>query len=116
MDPFREWADLYKVLGDKTRLHLLALLAKGPRCVCELVDVLGVSQPTVSHHLSRMRQLGLLQERRRGQWVFYTLVEDRLPCFHSLLESLPDVTDELIALDANMALACHVSNDSPNKG
>lgn len=108
MDSFRDWAEFYKVLGDSTRLHLVALLAQGPRCVCELVEVLNVSQPTVSHHLSRLRHAGLIQEQRRGQWIFYSVKKDRIPFWDALVVALPPVTDDIAALDANNTLACHV--------
>lgn len=113
MGSFRDWAEFYKVLGDATRLHLFALLARGPRCVCELVEVLGVSQPTVSHHLRRLREVGLICEQRAGQWVFYRVAEDRLPFSSSFMALWPDVADEVAALEANTVLACHVGKTVP---
>lgn len=66
--------DFYKCLADELRLKSVLLIAQeGELCVCELVDALAVSQPKVSRHLAQLRQVGLLQDRRQGQWVFYRL-------------------------------------------
>ena len=63
-----------KALADPTRLRLLNLIAnrgEGEACVCELTDPVGVSQPTVSHHLKVLHAAGLIERERRGTWVFY---------------------------------------------
>jgi ArsR family transcriptional regulator len=112
MDSFRDWAEFYKALGDPTRLHLLAVIARGPHCVCELVLALGVSQPTVSHHLRRLREAGIVEEERSGQWVYYRLVPERVPFWRELVQALPDVHDEVEALAADTTLACHVGRDT----
>ena len=63
----------FKVLGDKTRLRILALLQGRELCVCDLTEVLGISQPGVSQHMRRLRQTGFMKERRGGQWIYYSL-------------------------------------------
>jgi ArsR family transcriptional regulator len=65
-------ATLLKALADPVRLRLFTQIAlnQGETCVCDLPDV-GVSQPTVSHHLRRLRQAGLIDCERRGTWVYY---------------------------------------------
>ncbi len=71
-------ADLFKVLADPVRLRLLSLIAAQPTrevCACDLVDVLGRSQPTISHHLKLLHDSGLLARERRGTWIHYSLVE-----------------------------------------
>lgn len=62
----------FKALSDPARLRLLSLIAqRGEVCGCELVEPLGLSQPTVSHHLKVLYQAGLLERERRGRWVHY---------------------------------------------
>lgn len=73
-----ELAALLRVLGDPRRLTLVALLARQERCVCEFQDVLGWPQNLVSHHLGQLRRAGLVRTRRDGQWIYYSLVPDRL--------------------------------------
>lgn len=66
-------AAMFKALGDPVRLRLLSRVAShagGEACVCDIADV-GVSQPTVSHHLKKLKEVGLLTSQRRGTWVYY---------------------------------------------
>src|SRR5690349_9159454 len=71
-------ARLFKALGDPARVRILNLLATTdePVCTCELVPALGLSQPTVSHHLKKLTDAGLLAREQRGTWAFYSLDSD----------------------------------------
>lgn len=72
-------AQILKVLADPARLRILSLLAAAPEvCVCDLTDPLGLTQPTVSHHLKQLREAGLLTSERRGRWVYHSVVRERL--------------------------------------
>lgn len=64
---------IIKLLGDKSRLKILYNLKGGEQCVCNIVDNLNISQPAVSQHLRKMRNLGLIEEEKRGQWIYYRL-------------------------------------------
>jgi ArsR family transcriptional regulator, arsenate/arsenite/antimonite-responsive transcriptional repressor len=64
---------LFKALADGTRLRILALLAGGEICVCEIHAALKLPQPTVSRHLAYLRRSGLVETRRDGLWVHYSL-------------------------------------------
>ncbi|MEV6005823.1 metalloregulator ArsR/SmtB family transcription factor [Streptomyces sp. NPDC051976] len=69
-------AGMFKALSDPVRLRLFSKIASHPdgeACVCDIQDV-GVSQPTVSHHLKKLREAGLLTSERRGAWVYYAVV------------------------------------------
>jgi ArsR family transcriptional regulator len=82
-------AAIFRVLGEPARLQLLSLLANQPTgeaCVCELTEPLGLSQPTVSHHLKVLYEAGLLKKERRGTWIYYRLVPDRLEALRNVLE------------------------------
>ena len=69
-----------KALGDPVRLQLVDVLKKhaGKVCVCELVPLFDLSQPTVSHHLKVLRDAGLVESERRGLWAYYYVVPDAL--------------------------------------
>lgn len=68
---------VFKCLADETRLRSMLLIARERElCVCELTCALDVSQPKISRHLAELRQCGLLQDRRQGQWVYYSLPDD----------------------------------------
>jgi ArsR family transcriptional regulator len=62
-----------KVLGDPTRVRVLALLGYGELCVCELVDALRISQSSLSSHLQICRQAGVLATRKESRWIYYSL-------------------------------------------
>jgi ArsR family transcriptional regulator len=68
-------ARLFKALGDPARVRILNVLATTdePVCVCELVPALGLSQPTVSHHLKKLTDAGLLEREQRGVWAYYSI-------------------------------------------
>ncbi len=67
-------SQFFKCLSDETRLRCICLLQKeGKLCVCELTTALALSQPKISRHLASLRQCGLLQDSREGQWVYYQI-------------------------------------------
>lgn len=67
-----------KALADETRLKILKLVLTRELCVCEIVQAMQLSQPTVSNHLAKLKSAGLVAERRRGQWVYYSSSASRL--------------------------------------
>jgi ArsR family transcriptional regulator len=74
-----EMAGMLKALSDPTRLRLLSLIASASElCACDLTEPLGVSQPTVSHHLRVLSDAGLVTRDQRGKWAFYSAREERL--------------------------------------
>jgi ArsR family transcriptional regulator len=76
-----ELAGIFRALGDPGRLRLLSFLAAQPdgeACVCNLTEPLGLSQPTVSHHLKVLTEAGLLERERRATWIYYRLRLERL--------------------------------------
>jgi ArsR family transcriptional regulator len=71
-------AELFRALGDPARVRIVNVLAtKGePVCVCELIEPLGLAQPTVSHHLKKLLDAGLVEREQRGKWAYFTLNPD----------------------------------------
>src|SRR6059036_286974 len=80
-------ASLFKALGDPTRVRIVNLLATSdePVCVCELVGPLGLTQPTVSHHLKKLTDAGLLVREQRGTWAYYSVDGDALAALGGLV-------------------------------
>ncbi len=74
----RELVKVFKALGDKNRLRILKMLQHKKMCVCELAAALGISQPSVSRHLSLMRDAGLVTDERNGPWIDYALCEENI--------------------------------------
>ncbi len=83
-------ASRFKALGDPTRLRLLSLVAAHAgeeACVCDLTEPVGLSQPTVSHHLKILVDAGMLSRDRRGKWAYYRLVPETLNILSGLIAS-----------------------------
>ena len=71
-------AELFKALADPARVRIVNALATsgGPVCACEFEPALGLSQPTVSHHLKKLTDAGLLEREQRGKWAYFSLKRD----------------------------------------
>jgi ArsR family transcriptional regulator, arsenate/arsenite/antimonite-responsive transcriptional repressor len=81
-----------KALADPGRLRLLSLLLAAPdgeACTCDLTEPLGLSQPTVSHHLKRLSEAGLVTGERRGSWTYYRVEPDALAAAAAVLAPTP---------------------------
>jgi ArsR family transcriptional regulator len=71
-------AELFKALGDPARVRIVNLIATAgePVCACNLNEPVGLSQPTVSHHLKKLVDVGLLEREQRGKWAYFSLKRD----------------------------------------
>lgn len=101
-------AKLLKLLGDPTRLTLLKLLSSHEYCVCEFVEIFDISQPAISQHLRKLKDVDIVREERRGQWIFYSLhtAHKDYPLIHRILQHL-DLQDEFIRqLEAKALRIC----------
>ena len=81
------------VLADPGRLRVLSILASSPlgqTCVCDLTEALGLSQPTVSHHLKVLQEAGLVSREQRGRWAYFRLIREPLRALASAIS--PAVT------------------------
>ena len=89
-------ARAFKALGDPTRVRLLSLIAAAENaeaCVCDLIAPVGLSQPTVSHHLKQLVDAGLLTRDQRGRWAYYRVVDQTLTTLARTLSATGAVTD-----------------------
>jgi ArsR family transcriptional regulator len=87
---------IYECLCDETRLRIIQLLTRGPLCVCHLQSVLGIPQARVSQHLSYLRERGMVENRREGTWMIYSLppsprreLEANLKCLQDCVQTEP---------------------------
>jgi ArsR family transcriptional regulator len=82
-------ARVFRALGDPTRVRLLSLIAAHAgreACVCDLTEPVGLSQPTVSHHLKQLVEAGLITREQRGKWAYYQVVQSALDSLASSLQ------------------------------
>lgn len=85
----QQLARMFKALGDPTRVRLLSMIAAhtdGEACVCDLTEPVGLSQPTVSHHMKQLVDAGLVTREQRGRWAYYAIV----PAVLSMLSAALD--------------------------
>lgn len=78
-----------KALADKNRLTLLSCMKNGEVCVCDFVEVLGVSQPAVSQQLKKLKEANIITERKDGTWKYYRLTEELSPVVQAVIAELP---------------------------
>ena len=79
LDQMKSTSQIFKALGDETRLRIMALLLNGQElCVCDIMAALDLPQSTISRHLSYLRNAGLVDDRRQGVWMYYKINMERL--------------------------------------
>jgi ArsR family transcriptional regulator, arsenate/arsenite/antimonite-responsive transcriptional repressor len=84
-------AEIYKALADPTRVQMLHMLKAAPEpvCVCDFTAAFDLGQPTVSHHLSKLKAAGLVRSFKRGVWAFYSLRDDMPDAAKHVMRSIP---------------------------
>jgi ArsR family transcriptional regulator, arsenate/arsenite/antimonite-responsive transcriptional repressor len=106
MELIQTMAEHFKLLGDKSRLTILALLREKELCVCDIVEILQMSQPSISQHLRKLKDAGLVTETRKKQWIYYSLnIEDK-PHIQAALEHIPSLKAKLDELENNQDRCC----------
>jgi len=90
----KEVVRFFKAFSDETRLRILRLLLKGELCICELMEVLQLPQSTVSRHMAYLKNAGLVEDRREGVWVYYSLTEPKDNVHACQLKCLAECFDD----------------------
>ncbi|HZK10718.1 MAG TPA: metalloregulator ArsR/SmtB family transcription factor [Clostridia bacterium] len=107
-----------KLLSDETRLRIMVLLYHDEFCVCQITGITGISQPNVSKHLARLRDIGLVKDQRKEQYTFYSLnLKDTL--FNKILSEIVQGIDEYpvlkLDLEKSKAAAIYIELREANK-
>ncbi len=95
---YKSYAALFKALGDETRLKIFKMLSVGERCACHLLDDFAISQSTLSYHMKILCDCGLVNGRRDGIWMRYTINGETLAL---LQEFLNHIEPESTVIDIN---------------
>ncbi|MCF6138634.1 ArsR/SmtB family transcription factor [Pseudalkalibacillus berkeleyi] len=104
-----EVSQTVKLLGDKTRLTIMGLLNVRECCVCEFVEIIQMSQPSISQHLRKLRDARLVKETRKGQWIYYSINQEYegYPLVKDILNYVPDSEKQLEDLEkAGLSISC----------
>jgi DNA-binding transcriptional ArsR family regulator len=88
---FKAQAQMFKALAHPGRLLMLDELSRGERCVCELAALVGSEMPTISRHLSQLKNAGIVEDEKRGAQVFYRLMT---PCVMSFFQCVASVREK----------------------
>ncbi len=86
--PDRDVSARFQALSDDKRLRILEMLCDGEQCVCDLTDALDVGQSLLSFHLKSLKEAGLVNDRRDGRWVYYSLDREGLEALRDELDAL----------------------------
>lgn len=94
-------AQVLKLLGDKTRLTIISVLKKQECCVCELVELFDMSQPSISQHLRKLKDAAIIVEERKGQWIYYSLNKSSefYPLIENILQHVHDQNENIAKLE-----------------
>ncbi|NLY35713.1 MAG: winged helix-turn-helix transcriptional regulator [Tissierellia bacterium] len=108
----------FKLLSDETRLRMMALLYHNEFCVCQITGITGLAQPNVSKHLARLRDMGLVKDQRKEQYIFYSLnLEDEL--FENILSAIVNNVESFpvlkLDLEKSKAAAIYIELKEANK-
>ena len=104
---------LFKALADDTRLRILGLLQAGEICVCDIHGSLGLPQPTVSRHLASLRRAGLVQGRKDGLWVHYSLATLPDPVMQTVLDAVSHALGHVDAGEKDRRRLLRMADVSP---
>jgi len=91
-----DYINIFKILSDKTRIRVLRLLLKAniELCICEIIDSLEVAQYNISKHTRELKIFGLINERKQGRFVFYSISEPKNDFHKKIIETINSIPDE----------------------
>ena len=88
MSKEQELVCIFKALGDENRIRILKMLYSGEKCACKLLEELNISQPTLSHHLKILCDVGIITGRKEGKWTHYSICCDGVKHIRGLMKEL----------------------------
>ena len=98
----KDLAKFFKAMSDETRLRILHLLIYGELCVCDLMEVLSLPQSTISRHMAYLKNTGLVNDRRDGVWVHYSLAKPKNNIHYLQLKCIKDVFKDFKGLENDL--------------
>ncbi|MDI2882344.1 metalloregulator ArsR/SmtB family transcription factor [Clostridioides difficile] len=96
---YAEYALLFKALSDETRLKILNMLSGCELCACNILDEVNITQPTLSYHMKILSECNLVNARKEGSWMKYTLVNDKINDLNEVLNEVNKTKENLFTND-----------------
>ena len=96
---YEKYAELFKALGDTNRLLILAMLCKGEHCACMILEKFKITQPTLSHHMKVLCDCGIVNKRKEGKWMYYSINNKGCEKTMKLLKELTTVIENECPID-----------------
>lgn len=87
---YKKTSKLFKALSDSKRLEILHSLKNNEKCACDLLEIIDLSQPTLSHHMKILEEAEIIESRKQGKWTFYSINKETFKIFKDILESFID--------------------------
>ena len=98
---YNEKAVLFKAFADPTRLEIVDMISCGELCACKILERFDFTQPTLSHHMKILCDCGLVNGRKEGKWIYYSLNEKAVQNFRAVLTEVTSCTDDCICNEEN---------------
>ena len=96
---YKEYAQLFKVLSDPNRLMIVEMLSFGELCACVILEKINITQPTLSHHMKSLCDCLLVNGRKEGKWMYYSLNDETIERLRSYLEHITSAKGNCICRD-----------------
>jgi len=88
MDSYTKYIEVLKALSDRNRLNIVDMLSCGELCACMILEKFHITQPTLSHHMKKLSDCGLVNGRKEGRWMYYSLDENTVLEFTAFLTEI----------------------------
>ena len=89
----KEYAAVFKALGDETRLRILLMLTKGKTCACYILDEFHFTQPTLSYHMKQLTESGLVNAEKKSKWVYYSTNKECVELLKNLISEINETAE-----------------------
>ena len=105
-EKYKEYAKFFKILSDPNRLMIVDMLSCGELCACVILEKFHITQPTLSHHMKSLCESGLVNGRKEGKWMYYSLNSKKTQSLQSFLNEVTETKEHCICREINLGEDC----------
>ena len=106
-EKYKEYAQFFKVLSDPNRLMIVDMLSCGELCACVILEKFNITQPTLSHHMKSLCGSEMVNGRKEGKWMYYSLNEEKMQSIVSFLNEVTKTKEHCICNEKNLEKDCY---------